>query len=274
MGLRPSCCQLHCPGCVVGMMVMGSALRGSRFRDGQFRSPFVLTAPQVGAPKVLRGHPQDTEFRSSSGCQLPEPAGAGEQSFNQALQVGWAGPARGRGIASARNVSPRHVAPPPASRGAARPAADERHGCLETAPGGGAAGRGPAGLPGGVRSRAGAGSVGAGPRQPHRGAHGLQPGPGVAHGEGLHWGDLCVGARPAVGKGWLRGRGKASTLRVEGGVTGLASIRDRPRDVQLSTCEDRKPKLGGVCVCLLTQARPLGAVNHRPQLGSMYLLKI
>lgn len=64
-------------------------------------------------------------------------------------------------------------------------AAGARHGCFETAPSRGAAGRGPASLPGGVRGRARAGRVRAGPRQPHRGTHGLQPGPGAAYGEGL-----------------------------------------------------------------------------------------
>lgn len=70
---------------------------------------------------------------------------------------------------------------------------------------------------------------------------------------------LCVLARPAVGKGWHRGHGRAGTLRVEGGVK-RSSRRERPRDVQLSTCEDRKPELGGGGLCgLSSRARLLGA---------------
>lgn len=81
---------------------------------------------------------------------------------------------------------------------------------------------------------------------------------------------LCVLARPAVGKSWPRGDGRGATLRVEGRVR-RSSRRERPWDVQLSTCEDRKPELGeGVCICLLKPA----FWGHRPQLGSMHLLKM
>lgn len=74
----------------------------------------MLTATQVGAPTVLRGQPQETEFHSGlSSCQRPEPADATELGFKQALQVGWAGLDGGGGASRRQECesAPRGSAP-------------------------------------------------------------------------------------------------------------------------------------------------------------------
>lgn len=250
---------------------------GHRDRKGSSDLP-VWPIPLEWAPSGLSQSPPP-------GARPAAGPGPGLRAGRGPWDPGGGAQRAGRAGRRVQECTPPAAAPPRASRADRAAPAElqgERHGRCETTPGRGAAGRGPEGLPGGVRGRAGAGGVSSRPRQPHRRAHGLQPGPRAAHGEGLGGTpSLSWGPGRAAGRAGPRGAGnRRVSAWTQAGRTELQLPRSLGDEHVGETLGRGIAHVGreeagireeggraGVCLRLLAQARPRWTADPGQQPG-------